>query len=63
MRDELLNGEWFHSLTEARVVIGGWVDSYNNARPQRGLGMRSPARFPADYRVEQADRGSIEGSP
>ena len=36
MRDELLNGELFHSVTEARVVIGEWVDVYNNdASPPR----------------------------
>jgi hypothetical protein len=26
MRDELLNGEEFESLLEARVVIAGWLD-------------------------------------
>ena len=33
MRDELLNGEMFRSLTEARVVINAWLDQYNNFRP------------------------------
>ena len=28
MRDELLNGELFHSVTEARVVITAWVEAY-----------------------------------
>jgi len=63
MRDELLNGEWFHSLTEARVVIGDWVEGYNTARPHRGLGMRTPARFAADHRAASSDRGSIGSSP
>jgi hypothetical protein len=39
MRDELLNGEEFDSLLEARVVIGAWVEEYNTLRPHRGLGM------------------------
>ena len=55
MRDELLNGEEFHSVTEARVVIAGWVEIYNTIRPHRGLHMKTPAAFaeawrPADER-------------
>jgi transposase InsO family protein len=45
MRDELLNGEEFDSLLEARVVIGEWVAQYNSLRPHRGLGMLTPAAF------------------
>jgi hypothetical protein len=45
-RDELLNGEEFDSLTEARVVIGAWVEEYNTLRPHRGLGMMTPSRSP-----------------
>ena len=33
MRDELLNGEEFDSLLEARVVIRNWIDEYNCLRP------------------------------
>jgi transposase InsO family protein len=47
MRDELLNGELFHSVLEARVVVGDWIDSYNSSRPHRGLGMMTPAAFAA----------------
>jgi len=42
MREELLNREVLHSLTEARVVIGHWVEHYNNERPHSGLQMRTP---------------------
>ena len=45
MRDEVLNGELFHSVLEARVVIAEWVEEYNTVRPHRGLGMRTPAAF------------------
>ena len=38
MRDELLNGEEFISVLEARVVISGWMEEYNQRRPHRGLG-------------------------
>jgi transposase InsO family protein len=49
MRDELLNGETFRTLTEARVVIVAWIDRYNNFRPHRALGVRTPAGFAADW--------------
>ncbi len=45
MRDELLDGELFHSVLEAKVVIGRYYDEYNNTRPHRGLGMMTPAAF------------------
>jgi putative transposase len=47
MRDEVLNGEEFDSLLEARVVIGNWLVEYNTVRPHRGLGMLTPAAFAA----------------
>jgi transposase InsO family protein len=49
MRDELLNGETFRSVTEARVVIEAWIEHYNHVRPHRALGMRAPAVFTAQY--------------
>lgn len=52
MRDELINREVFHSLTEARVLIGNWVEHYNTERPHSGLNMRTPAAFAA-YCSEQ----------
>jgi putative transposase len=47
MRDEVLNGEEFDSLLEARVVIGNWLVEYNTLRPHRGLGMLTPAAYAA----------------
>ena len=47
MRDELLNGEEFDSLTEAQVVIAAWINQYNTMRPHRGLGMITPSAFAA----------------
>ena len=47
MRDELLNREVFHSMTEARVVITDWVWHYNHERPHSGLQMRTPAAYAA----------------
>lgn len=50
MRDEVLNGETFHSVLEARVVLCAWVEQYNTIRPHRGLGYKTPAEFYATLR-------------
>jgi hypothetical protein len=51
MRDELLNGEEFDNLLEARVVIGNWLLEYNTLRPHRGLGMlTTPAAYTASIK-------------
>jgi putative transposase len=60
MRDELLDGELFHSVLEAKVVIGRFYDEYNNQRPHRGLGMMTPAAFDRAERARLASRD--EGS-
>jgi transposase InsO family protein len=43
LRDELLNGEIFYSLREAKVLIEGWRRHYNTKRPHSALGYRPPA--------------------
>ena len=43
LRDELLNGEIFYSLKEAKVVIGQWRSHYNTVRPHSSLAYRPPA--------------------
>jgi putative transposase len=43
LRDELLNGEIFYSLKEAKVVIEQWRRHYNTIRPHSSLGYRPPA--------------------
>lgn len=45
MRRELLNGELFHSVLEAKVVINEWIELYNTRRPHRGLGGKTPAGY------------------
>ena len=42
-RDELLNGEIFDTLTEARVITEQWRKYYNTKRPHSSLGYRPPA--------------------
>jgi len=43
LRDELLNGEIFYSVREARIVIEQWRVLYNTVRPHSALGYRPPA--------------------
>jgi transposase InsO family protein len=43
LRDELLNGEIFYTLAEARIVIESWRRFYNTRRPHGSLGYRPPA--------------------
>ncbi len=43
MRDELLNGEIFDTMAEAKVLIEGWRAYYNTIRPHSSLEYRSPA--------------------
>ena len=43
LRDELLDGEIFYSLAEARIVIEEWRQHYNTERPHSALGYKPPA--------------------
>ncbi len=43
LRDELLNGEIFFTLGEARAVIEAWRREYNHVRPHSSLNYRPPA--------------------
>jgi putative transposase len=43
LRDELLNGEIFYTLTEARTLIEQWRCHYNEVRPHSSLQYQPPA--------------------
>jgi putative transposase len=43
LRDELLNGEIFYTLNEAKIVIEAWRRHYNIVRPHSSLRYRPPA--------------------
>jgi hypothetical protein len=43
LRGELLNGEIFYTLHEAKVLIEMWRWHYNQVRPHSALGYRPPA--------------------
>ena len=44
-RDECLNEHWFMTLAEARQTIEAWRKDYNEVRPHRSLGNRTPKEF------------------
>ncbi len=44
LRDELLDGEIFYSLAEAKIVIESWRRHFNAVRPLGSLGYKPPAR-------------------
>lgn len=59
LRDELLNGEIFHSLREAEVLIEAWRRHYNTVRPHSSLGYRPPA--PETFVPHEAKVSSLAG--
>ena len=68
LRDELLSGEIFTTLLEARVLIERWRNHYNTARPHSSLGYRPPAPeainpegCSAPLRSPLAGRGTVIG--
>lgn len=42
-RNEVLNGEIFDTILEARIIIERWRQHYNQLRPHSSLGYRPPA--------------------
>ena len=45
VRQELLNPSWFDTLEQARREAADWRRDYNEIRPHRSLGNRSPKEF------------------
>ena len=45
VRQELLNPSWFDTLDQARRNVAAWRRDYNEIRPHRALGNRSPKEF------------------
>ena len=41
--DELLNGEIFHALRQAQILVERWRRHYNTIRPHSSLGYKPPA--------------------
>lgn len=43
LRDELLNGEIFYTLKEAKIIIENWRRHYNTVRSHSSLGYKPPS--------------------
>ena len=64
-RDECLNAHWFTTLEDARQVIEAWRREYNESRPHRALGERTPYEFAFQIaaRCDLKGRKSPQDSP
>ena len=63
LRDELLNGEIFYSLTEAQILIEAWRRHYNTVRPHSSLGYRPPAPEAVPSPVSPSGSASLHLRP
>jgi putative transposase len=45
VRQELFNPSWFDTIEQARREAGAWRRDYNEIRPHRSLGNKSPREF------------------
>lgn len=45
LRDECLNEHWFTSLADAQTKIVDWHRDYNEGRPHKSLGRRTPKEY------------------
>jgi putative transposase len=61
LRDELLNGETFYSLAEARIIVESWRRFYNTLRPHGSLGYK--ARAPEVFIPAHAKRSAAPPRP
>ena len=59
--DELLDGEIFYSLAEAKIVIESWRRHYNTERPHGSLGYKPPA--PEVFVPAMAARAAAQTRP
>jgi putative transposase len=49
LRAECLNAHWFETLAGARRLIEVWRQEYNESRPHRSLGERTPSEFASQF--------------
>ena len=63
LRDELLNGEIFYCLAEAKVLIEAWRLHYNTVRPHSSRGYRPPAPEAVPSPVPSSGSASLHLRP
>jgi putative transposase len=59
LRDELLNGELFMGLLDARQKLEAWRRDYNQNRPHSSIGDLTPAEFANKVRTETHALGEV----
>ena len=59
LRDECLNANWFASLPDAQRTIEQWRCDYNDVRPHKSLGRRTPSEFTKELQKELLELPSI----
>jgi putative transposase len=64
-RAECLDAHWFTTLVETRQIIETWRREYNESRPHRALGERTPNEFAHEIAVNRDLMGlkTAENSP
>ncbi len=63
LRDELLNGEIFYTLKEAKIMIEAWRRHYNTVRPHSSLRYRPPAPEAICWPPDQSASGALAQTP
>jgi putative transposase len=63
LEDELLGGEIFHTLLEAKVLIEEYRVSYNHERPHSSLGYKTPAEFAATCATRETAGAAAKNKP
>jgi putative transposase len=53
-RAECLDAHWFNDLNEAKRIIEDWRQEYNESRPHRSLGERTPSEFASQIAASHA---------
>ena len=53
-RDECLNEHWFTSLAHARCIISTWQKEYNEERPKKSLGGKTPTDYAKHLQLQNA---------
>jgi putative transposase len=64
-RARCLNAHWFTSLTEAQQIVETWRAEYNESRPHRALGEKTPNKFAKEIAASRDFLGlqTTENSP
>jgi putative transposase len=57
LRSECLDAHWFATLAEAKQIIEEWRREYNESRPHRALGERTPNEFASEFAASREPSG------